>query len=359
MDDEENDAKRKAEMLEKVMAEINATYGKGSIRKLSDKPIAMECTSSGCLTLDVALGGGYPKGRIIEIFGPESSGKTTLALHAIAEVNKKGGMATFVDAEHAFDVEYAKRLGVDVDRLLVTQPDNGEMALEVVDRMARSHSVDLVVVDSVAALLPRAELEGEMGSTQVGAQARLMSTGLRKLAATAAKSKCTVIFLNQIRMKVGVLFGSPETTSGGQALKFYASCRIDIRSKEKIQGEGEQTGVKVKAKVIKNKVAPPFREAWFDIMFGTGIDSAGCLLDSAETLKVVARRGAYYYMGETRLGQGRDAVLRMLIDEPDKRAALEELTKAALKSQQQSTSAPEEDEAPGEEEQEPEVDGEM
>jgi recombination protein RecA len=295
------------------MKELNSRFGKGSIMKYSEKPSKVECIPSGALTLDIALGGGFPKGRVIEIYGPESSGKTTLALHAMAAVQKAGGVACLVDAEHAFDPLYSKRAGVDVDNLIMCQPDSGEMALETVDQMIRSSAVDIICVDSVAALVPRAEIEGEIGNIQVGSQARLMSQALRKITTNASKCNTTVIFLNQLRMKIGVIYGNPEITSGGQALKFYASARLEVRRKQTIEGpKGDQVGIKVKAKVVKNKCAPPYKIAEFDIMFGSGISTLGCLLDAAEGTEVVQRKGSWYSYGDQKLAQGREKTLAML-----------------------------------------------
>jgi len=297
----EKAAKRAA--LEGVLQQIERSYGRGSIVKLGDADnMLIDRISSGALTLDAALGGGYPKGRVIEIYGPESSGKTTLALHAIAESQKTGGTAAFVDAEHALDPAYAQRLGVNVDELLVSQPDSGEMALGIVDQLVRSSAVDVIVVDSVAALVPRAELEGDMSDQQIGLQARLMSKAMRKITGSLAMSKCTIIFLNQLRSKVGVIFGSPEVTSGGNALKFYASVRLDSRRKEVLP---DNAGIKVKVKIVKNKVAPPFKTVMLDIIFGEGIDRMGCLIDAALELDVIARKGSWYSFNDVNFAQGR------------------------------------------------------
>lgn len=299
--EDKGNSKRAA--LDVVLANIERSYGRGSILQLGDADsMNVETISSGALTLDVALGGGYPKGRVVEIYGPESSGKTTLALHAIASVHARGGTAAFIDAEHALDPHYAANLGVSVDQLYVSQPDCGEMALDIVDQLVRSSAVDLIVVDSVAALVPRAELEGDMSDTQIGLQARLMSKALRKITGSLARSSCTVIFLNQLRSKVGVIFGSPEVTSGGNALKFYASVRLDTRRKEVLP---DNMGIKVKVKVVKNKVAVPFQSAMFDILFKNGIDTYGCLLDAATDLDVVERRGSYYSYDGKNFAQGR------------------------------------------------------
>lgn len=289
-------------------------YGRGSILKLGEAPsMNVATTASGSLTLDMALGGGYPKGRVVEIYGPESSGKTTLALHAVAEVQRAGGTAAFVDVEHALDPVYARNLGVNVDDVLVCQPDSGEMALDIVDQLVRSAAVDIVVVDSVAALVPRQELEGDMSDQQMGLQARLMSKALRKITGSLSRSQCTVIFINQLRSKIGIMFGNPEVTAGGNALKFYSSVRIDIRRKEVLK---DNTGITVRVKVVKNKVAPPFQVVEFDILFGSGVDRYGCLLDAAETCGVVERKGSWYNRGEARLGQGRSQVSDLLRSNP-------------------------------------------
>jgi len=309
----------KEKALSLVLNQIERNFGKGAIMRLGDATqMRVETISSGALTLDLALGGGLPKGRIIEIYGPESSGKTTLALHAIAEVQKAGGVAAFVDAEHALDPSYSKALGVDIDNLLVAQPDTGESGLEIVDQLVRSSAVDIVVIDSVAALTPRAEIEGEMGDNQVGLQARLMSKALRKIAGNVGKAGCTVIFLNQLRQKIGITYGSPEVTTGGTALKFYASVRLDIRRIQTLKkgSEGEY-GIRAKVKVAKNKVAPPFRVAEFDIIFGTGISRIGCLLDMAEKANVVKRKGAWYSYNGDNIGQGRDNVIKYLEENPN------------------------------------------
>ncbi|MEY4298229.1 MAG: recombinase RecA [Cyanobacteriota bacterium] len=296
-----------------VLNQIERNFGKGSIMRLGDASrMRIETSPTGALTLDLALGGGYPKGRVVEIYGPESSGKTTLTLHAIAEVQRRGGVAAFVDAEHALDPVYAAALGVDIENLLVSQPDTGEMALEIVDQLVRSAAVDIVVVDSVAALTPRAEIEGEMGDLAVGSQARLMSQAMRKITGNIGKSGCTVIFLNQLRQKIGVTYGSPETTTGGNALKFYASVRLDIRRIQTLKRGTEEYGIRAKVKVAKNKVAPPFRIAEFDILFGRGISSVGCLLDLAEENGVVVRKGAWYSYEGDNIGQGRDNTITWL-----------------------------------------------
>lgn len=314
-----------------VLNQIERNFGKGSIMRLGDASrMRVETLSTGALTLDLALGGGYPKGRVVEVYGPESSGKTTLTLHAIAEVQRRGGVAAFVDAEHALDPIYAAALGVDIENLLVSQPDTGEMALEIVDQLVRSAAVDIVVVDSVAALTPRAEIEGEMGDLAVGAQARLMSQAMRKITGNIGKSGCTVIFLNQLRQKIGVTYGSPETTTGGNALKFYASVRLDIRRIQTLKRGTEEYGIRAKVKVAKNKVAPPFRIAEFDILFGRGISTLGCLLDMAEETGVVVRKGAWYSYEGDNVGQGRDNTITWLEQNPDQRDEIELLTRQKL-----------------------------
>ncbi|MFM2157673.1 MAG: recombinase RecA, partial [Cyanobacteriota bacterium] len=303
-----------------VLNQIERNFGKGSIMRLGDASrMRIETSPTGALTLDLALGGGYPKGRVVEIYGPESSGKTTLTLHAIAEVQRRGGVAAFVDAEHALDPVYAAALGVDIENLLVSQPDTGEMALEIVDQLVRSAAVDIVVVDSVAALTPRAEIEGEMGDLAVGSQARLMSQAMRKITGNIGKSGCTVIFLNQLRQKIGVTYGNPETTTGGNALKFYASVRLDIRRIQTLKRGTEEYGIRAKVKVAKNKVAPPFRIAEFDILFGRGISSVGCLLDLAEENGVVVRKGAWYSYEGDNIGQGRDNTITWLEQNPSQK----------------------------------------
>ncbi|MEB3266795.1 MAG: recombinase RecA [Cyanobacteriota bacterium] len=314
-----------------VLNQIERNFGKGSIMRLGDASrMRVETISTGALTLDLALGGGYPKGRVVEVYGPESSGKTTLTLHAIAEVQKRGGVAAFVDAEHALDPVYAAALGVDIENLLVSQPDTGEMALEIVDQLVRSAAVDIVVVDSVAALTPRAEIEGEMGDLAVGSQARLMSQAMRKITGNIGKSGCTVIFLNQLRQKIGVTYGNPETTTGGNALKFYASVRLDIRRIQTLKRGTEEYGIRAKVKVAKNKVAPPFRIAEFDILFGRGISTLGCLLDLAEETGVVTRKGAWYSYDGDNIGQGRDNTIGWLEQNPDQRDRVEQLTRQKL-----------------------------
>jgi recombination protein RecA len=312
-----NEVTEKQKALSLVLGQIERNFGKGSIMRLGEASrMTVETIPTGALTLDLALGGGLPKGRVIEIYGPESSGKTTVALHALAEVQKAGGVAAFVDAEHALDPVYAKALGVNIDELLVSQPDTGEMGLEVVDQLVRSSAVDVVVIDSVAALVPRAEIEGEMGDTHVGLQARLMSQALRKITGSIGKSHCTVIFLNQLRQKIGISYGNPEVTTGGNALKFYASVRLDIRRIQTLKKGTEEYGIRAKVKVAKNKVAPPFRIAEFDILFGQGISTMGCLVDLAEQTGVIVRKGAWYSYDGDNIGQGRDNTVQRLIEDP-------------------------------------------
>ncbi|MDB9311374.1 recombinase RecA [Aphanizomenon sp. CS-733/32] len=332
----ETSGKQKA--LNIVLGQIERSFGKGAIMRLGDATrMKVETISTGALTLDLALGGGLPKGRVIEIYGPESSGKTTIALHALAEVQRNGGIAAFVDAEHALDPTYAAALGVDIDNLLVSQPDNGESALEIVDQLVRSAAVDIVVIDSVAALVPRAEIEGDMGDIHVGLQARLMSQALRKITGNIGKSGCTVLFINQLRQKIGVTYGSPETTTGGNALKFYASVRLDIRRIQTLKKGTDEFGNRVKVKVAKNKVAPPFRVAEFDIIFGKGVSTTGCLVDIAEETGVLLRKGAWYsYSGEN-ISQGRDNAIKYLEEKPEfaakvKEQVLEKLDKGAVVS---------------------------
>ena len=312
-------ANDKKKALQTALAQLDKSFGKGTVMRLGDRPeMNVEAIPTGSLALDAALGiGGVPKGRIIEIYGPESSGKTTLALHILAEAQKMGGEVAFVDAEHALDPVYAAALGVDIDNLLVSQPDTGEQALEITDALVRSGAVDAVVVDSVAALTPRAEIEGEMGDTFVGLQARLMSQALRKLAGTISKTNCVVIFINQLRMKIGVMYGNPETTTGGNALKFYASVRLDVRRTESIKEGGNVIGNKTRVKVVKNKVAPPFREAMFDIMYGQGISKWGELVDLAVEMDIVQKSGSWFSMGDQRIGQGKDSVKTFLQANPD------------------------------------------
>ncbi len=322
----------KLKALQLTLEKLDKTYGKGTVMKLGDEPVeAVEVIPTGSLTLDLALGvNGLPKGRIVEIYGPESSGKTTLAIHAIAEVQKQGGIAAIIDAEHAFDQFYAAKLGVDIDNLLIAQPDNGEQALEIADNLIRSGAIDLLVVDSVAALTPKAEIEGEMGDSQMGLQARLMSKALRKLTGSINKAKCCCIFINQLRDKIGVMFGNPETTTGGNALKFYASVRIDIRRATQIKDGEDVIGNRVKVKVVKNKVAPPFKRAEFDIMYGEGISKVGEIIDLGVDLNVIKKSGSWFSYGETRLGQGRDAVKNLILDNPELMLELETKIKDIL-----------------------------
>ncbi|MEN9998038.1 MAG: hypothetical protein RI922_1028 [Bacteroidota bacterium] len=324
----------KLKALQLTMEKLDKAYGKGAVMKLGDSPVEkVEVIPTGSITLDLALGvNGYPKGRVIEIYGPESSGKTTLAIHAIAEVQKQGGIAAFIDAEHAFDQFYAKKLGVDIDNLLISQPDNGEQALEIADNLIRSGAIDLIIVDSVAALTPKAEIEGEMGDSQMGLQARLMSKALRKLTGSINKAGTCCIFINQLRDKIGVMFGNPETTTGGNALKFYSSIRIDIRKAAQIKEGEEVLGNRVKVKVVKNKVAPPFRRAEFDVMYGEGISKVGEIIDLGVDLNILKKSGSWFSYGETRLGQGRDSVKSLIQDNPELMEELEAKIKSALAS---------------------------
>ncbi|MBR0350782.1 MAG: recombinase RecA [Clostridia bacterium] len=327
----ENTEKKKA--LEMAMSQIEKQFGKGSVMKLGEfKAMEVEAISTGALSLDMALGiGGVPRGRIIEVFGPESSGKTTLALHVVAEAQKLGGEAAFIDAEHALDPVYAKKLGVDIDNLIVSQPDTGEQALEITESLVRSGALDVIVVDSVAALVPKAEIDGDMGDSHMGLQARLMSQALRKLAGAINKSKTVLIFINQLREKIGVMFGNPETTTGGRALKFYASVRLDIRRIENIKQDGEVTGNRVRVKVIKNKVAPPFREAEFDIVYGEGISKAGNILDMAVNMDIIEKSGSWFSYNGERIGQGRENVKKLLQDNPKMLEEVEAKVRANFK----------------------------
>jgi recombination protein RecA len=328
----EKDAKLKA--LKLTLDKLDKTYGKGTVMKMSDQSAQdVEAIPSGSLGLDLALGvGGYPRGRVIEIYGPESSGKTTLTIHAIAEAQKAGGIAAFIDAEHAFDRVYAENLGVDIENLIISQPDNGEQALEIADNLIRSGAIDIVVIDSVAALTPKSEIEGEMGDSKMGLHARLMSQALRKLTASISKTKCTVIFINQLREKIGVMFGNPETTTGGNALKFYASVRLDIRRSTQIKdSNSEAKGNKTRVKVVKNKVAPPFKTAEFDIMYGEGISKVGEIIDIGVEYEIIKKSGSWFSYEDTKLGQGRDAVKDLLLDNPDLMDELSEKIKEAIK----------------------------
>jgi recombination protein RecA len=329
----EKEAKLKA--LQLTLDKLDKTYGKGTVMKMGDSAVEeVETISSGSLGVDIALGvNGYPKGRIIEIYGPESSGKTTLTLHAIAEAQKAGGIAAFIDAEHAFDRFYAEKLGIDIDNLIISQPDNGEQALEIAESLIRSGAVDIVVIDSVAALTPKSEIEGDMGDSKMGLHARLMSQALRKLTGTIHKTKCTVFFINQLRDKIGVMFGSPETTTGGNALKFYASIRIDIRRSSQIKDGDNVIGNRTKVKIVKNKVAPPFRTCEFDIMYGEGVSKVGEVLDLAVDFEIIKKSGSWFSYGETKLGQGRDSVKQLIKDNPELMDELEAKIKALLKEQ--------------------------
>jgi recombination protein RecA len=327
----EKESKLKA--LQLTLDKLDKTYGKGTVMKMGDKAIEeVETISSGSLGIDLALGvGGYPRGRIIEIYGPESSGKTTLTLHAIAEAQKAGGIAAFIDAEHAFDRNYAEKLGVDIENLIISQPDNGEQALEIAENLIRSGAIDIVVIDSVAALTPKSEIEGEMGDSKMGLHARLMSQALRKLTGTISKTHCTVFFINQLREKIGVMFGNPETTTGGNALKFYASVRLDIRRSTQIKDGDNVLGNRTKVKVVKNKVAPPFKIAEFDIMYGEGISKTGEILDLAVEFEIIKKAGSWFSYGDTKLGQGRDAVKSLIKDNPELADELEDKIKARIK----------------------------
>ena len=330
----DKDSKQKA--LQLTLDKLDKTYGKGTVMKMGDAVAEeIESISSGSLTLDYALGvGGYPKGRVIEIYGPESSGKTTLTLHAIAECQKAGGIAAFIDAEHAFDRFYAQNLGVDIDNLIISQPDNGEQALEIADNLIRSGAIDIVVIDSVAALTPKSEIEGEMGDSKMGLHARLMSQALRKLTATIHKTNCTVVFINQLREKIGVMFGNPETTTGGNALKFYASVRLDIRRSTQIKNSaGNVLGNKTRVKVVKNKVAPPFKLAEFDIMYGEGVSKVGEILDIAVENEIIKKSGSWFSYDDTKLGQGRDAVKNIIKDNPELMEELEEKIKVIISAE--------------------------
>ncbi len=327
----EKEAKLKA--LQLTLDKLDKTYGKGTVMKMGDKAVEeVETISSGSLGLDLALGvNGYPRGRVIEIYGPESSGKTTLTLHAIAEAQKAGGIAAFIDAEHAFDRNYAEKLGVDIENLIISQPDNGEQALEIAENLIRSGAIDIVVIDSVAALTPKSEIEGEMGDSKMGLHARLMSQALRKLTGTISKTNCTVFFINQLREKIGVMFGNPETTTGGNALKFYASVRLDIRRSSQIKDGENVIGNRTKVKVVKNKVAPPFKTAEFDIMYGEGVSKTGEILDLAVEFEIIKKAGSWFSYGETKLGQGRDAVKSLIKDNPELADELEQKIKIFIK----------------------------
>ncbi|MCQ2285706.1 MAG: recombinase RecA [Bacteroidales bacterium] len=337
MEEKEKINQEKLKVLNSTLEKLEKTFGKGAIMKLGDTAQeGIEVISTGSIGLDAALGvGGLPKGRVIEIYGPESSGKTTLAIHAIAEAQKQGGIAAFIDAEHAFDRFYAEKLGVNTAELLVSQPDNGEQALEIADNLIRSGAIDIIVIDSVAALTPKSEIEGDMGDSKMGLQARLMSQALRKLTATISKTGCCCIFINQLRDKIGVLFGNPETTTGGNALKFYASVRLDIRRQSQLKDGDLAAGNRVKVKIVKNKVAPPFRTAEFDIMFGEGISKIGEIIDLGVETNVIKKSGSYFYYGDSKLAQGRDAVKQLLSDNPELCEELEAKVREALKEQHQ------------------------
>lgn len=329
-----SDKEAKLKALQLTLDKLDKTYGKGTVMKMGDSAVEeVETISSGSLGLDLALGvNGYPKGRIVEIYGPESSGKTTLTLHAIAEAQKAGGIAAFIDAEHAFDRFYAEKLGIDIDNLIISQPDNGEQALEIAESLIRSGAVDIVVIDSVAALTPKSEIEGDMGDSKMGLHARLMSQALRKLTGTIHKTKCTVFFINQLRDKIGVMFGNPETTTGGNALKFYASIRVDIRKSSQIKDGDNVIGNRTKVKIVKNKVAPPFKTAEFDIMYGEGVSKVGEVLDLAVEFEIVKKSGSWFSYGETKLGQGRDAVKSLIKDNPELMEELEQKIKETIKA---------------------------
>ncbi|OYQ37128.1 recombinase RecA [Flavobacterium cyanobacteriorum] len=329
------DKEAKLKALQLTLDKLDKAYGKGTVMKLGDQAVEeVEAIPSGSLGVDLALGvNGYPRGRIIEIYGPESSGKTTLTLHAIAEAQKAGGIAAFIDAEHAFDRSYAEKLGVDVENLIISQPDNGEQALEIAENLIRSGAIDIVVIDSVAALTPKSEIEGEMGDSKMGLHARLMSQALRKLTATISKTNCTVFFINQLREKIGVMFGNPETTTGGNALKFYASVRLDIRRASQIKDGENVIGNRTKVKIVKNKVAPPFKTAEFDIMYGEGVSKTGEILDLAVEFEIIKKSGSWFSYSDTKLGQGRDAVKALIKDNPELAEELEQKIKEAIKEQ--------------------------
>lgn len=334
--DKEKEAKLKA--LKLTLDKMDKTYGKGTVMKMSDQAVAdVDAISTGSLGMDLAMGvGGYPRGRVVEIYGPESSGKTTLTLHAIAEAQKKGGIAAFIDAEHAFDRFYAEKLGVDIENLIISQPDNGEQGLEIADNLIRSGAIDIIVVDSVAALTPKSEIEGEMGDSKMGLHARLMSQALRKLTSSISKTNCTVIFINQLREKIGVMFGNPETTTGGNALKFYASVRVDIRRSTQIKDSNSNVlGNKTRVKIVKNKVAPPFKTAEFDIMYGQGISKIGEIIDIGVDYEIIKKSGSWFSYQDTKLGQGRDAVKTLLKDNPDLMEELETKIKEAIEVAQE------------------------
>ncbi len=330
-----NEKEAKLKALKLTLDKLDKTYGKGTVMKMGDAPVQeVDVIPTGSLGLDLALGvGGYPRGRVVEIYGPESSGKTTLTLHAIAEAQKKGGIAAFIDAEHAFDRYYAEKLGIDVENLIISQPDNGEQALEITDNLIRSGAIDIIVIDSVAALTPKSEIEGEMGDSKMGLHARLMSQALRKLTGSISKTNCTVIFINQLREKIGVMFGNPETTTGGNALKFYASVRLDIRRSTQIKNSNSEVmGNKTRVKVVKNKVAPPFKMAEFDIMYGEGISKVGEILDIGVAYEIVKKSGSWFSYDDTKLGQGRDAVKALLLDNPELMDELEQKIKEAIEA---------------------------